>query len=70
MLFVLFQKLFPHLCLSRHALSKFIFQPKNVKIEKQKKLFWNAKFYHPAKFELKLIKSAGFMQLEEIMKCS
>ena len=39
MLFVLFQKLFPHLCLSRHALSKFSFQPKNVKIEKQRKHF-------------------------------
>ena len=34
-----------------------IFPLKTVKIEKQKHtIFWNTKFYHPAKFELKRIK--------------
>ena len=51
MLIVLFQKLFPHLCLSRDALSKFIFQPKNVKIEKQKKHF----------LEFKVLPSCNFL---------
>ena len=40
----------------RHFPSK----KKNSKIEKQKKhaIFWNTKFYHPAKFKLKRIKNA------------
>ena len=36
-----------------------IFPPKSVKIEKQKNaIVWNTKFYHPANFELKRIKTA------------
>ena len=36
------------------------FPPKTVKIEKQKQkhtIVWNTKFYNPAKFELKQIKT-------------
>ena len=46
-----------------HVTSSRIFPPKAVKIEKQKKrkqkhtMVWNTKFYNPAKFELKQIKT-------------
>ena len=73
-----FPKIFSHLFLSGHALSKLFicfaitwnlnfavnlvtsFPPKNRWNRKTKNnaIFWNTKFYHPAKFELKQIKNA------------
>ena len=43
-----------------HVTSSHIFPPKAVKIERQKQkhtIVWNTKFYNPAKFELKQIKT-------------
>ena len=84
-----FEKIFSHLFLSRHVLSKLFIcfaipwnfnfavnlvtsfsrqkplKSKNIK----HRIFWNTEFHHPAKFELKRIKSAKVVTTLQLFAC-